>query len=219
MTISPQRREARRQTLVDAACALIRENGDAGFSMAQLAERAGVSPATPYNLVGGKSELLHLVVLKEFEMFSVKLGGLPGDDPLRRLLAAVDLVAEHYGEDPGFYRGLFYALGSAAAEIRNYMVSEGQGLWTGMVSAAITSGQIGARTDAALLTDVFLRVIRITAETWFIENWSIARLALEIGYASRLLLAGMVTESGRGAILEELDRMQSALAREGATVC
>ena len=57
MAISPERREARRRNLALAAQALIRERGDAGFSMAQLAERAGVSPATPYNLVGSKAAL------------------------------------------------------------------------------------------------------------------------------------------------------------------
>ena len=65
MALSAERREARRRHLVEAAASLIRDNGGAGFSMLQLAERAGVSQATPYNLLGSKSELLRLIVAGE----------------------------------------------------------------------------------------------------------------------------------------------------------
>ena len=62
MALSAERREARRRHLVDAAASLVRVDGGTGFSMLQLAGRAGVSPATPYNLIGSKSELLRLLV-------------------------------------------------------------------------------------------------------------------------------------------------------------
>ncbi|WP_418654973.1 TetR/AcrR family transcriptional regulator, partial [Acinetobacter baumannii] len=55
MALSPEAREARRRNIVDAAHELVRETGGAGFSMLDLARRAGVSPATPYNLLGSKS--------------------------------------------------------------------------------------------------------------------------------------------------------------------
>lgn len=54
MALSDELRAARCRNLVDAAHALIRETGGTGFSMVQLAEKAGVSPATPYNLLGSK---------------------------------------------------------------------------------------------------------------------------------------------------------------------
>ena len=47
MALSSEARAARQRHIVDAAHALIRETGGAGFSMLQLAKRAGVSPATP----------------------------------------------------------------------------------------------------------------------------------------------------------------------------
>ena len=77
MALSAERREARRRHLVEAAASLIRDNGGAGFSMLQLAERAGVSQATPYNLLGSKSELLRLIVAGEFEGFVARLAALP----------------------------------------------------------------------------------------------------------------------------------------------
>jgi AcrR family transcriptional regulator len=47
MALSVARRAERVQNLVQAAQELIRTS-DAGFSMTQLAAKAGVSPATPY---------------------------------------------------------------------------------------------------------------------------------------------------------------------------
>ena len=86
MALSARTRDARRRHLVDSAAGLIRDGGGAGFSMLQLADRAGVSPATPYNLLGSKSELLRLIVADEFSSFVARLGGLPPLAPLARLL-------------------------------------------------------------------------------------------------------------------------------------
>ncbi len=78
MALSVELRESRRRHLVTVAQALIREKGDAGFAMTELATRAGVSPATPYNLVGSKADLLRLVVDDEFDRFTRKLDGWRG---------------------------------------------------------------------------------------------------------------------------------------------
>ena len=42
MALSPELREARRRNVIDAAHMLVRETGGTGFSMAQLAQRAGM---------------------------------------------------------------------------------------------------------------------------------------------------------------------------------
>src|SRR5690606_18667347 len=131
---------ARRQKLVDSAHALIRDSG-AGFSMLHLAEHAGVSPATPYNLLGSKSEVLRLVVQDEFERFSARLAQQPPyDSALSRLLAAIDLVVAHYTQEPAFYRGLYQA--TLGTEVRSMMLGEGQRLWCEMVAQAMDSGEI-----------------------------------------------------------------------------
>ena len=106
---------------------LIREQGDAGFSMAQLAARAGVSPATPYNLLGTKSEVLRLVVWEEFDNFEGRLAAVRSKSPLARLLEATALVVTHYEADRPFYRGLYRAaLSVEAGEMRPLMSAASQ---------------------------------------------------------------------------------------------
>jgi len=51
----------RRRRIIAAARDLIRETGNAGLSMRALAQRAGVSLATPYNLLGSKRAIFDLL--------------------------------------------------------------------------------------------------------------------------------------------------------------
>lgn len=195
MAISAERREARRRHLVEAAAGLIRENGGLGFSMLQLAERAEVSPATPYNLLGSKSELLRLIVAQEFATFVERLATLPPAPPLPRLLAATDAVVAHYTADPAFYRGLYRAAGGTeGGEMRTLMQREGQQLWRQMVEAAFQSGELRPLIEADALTEILLRSIGATTEAWLAEHWSASQFAREMALTCRLLVAGLAAE-------------------------
>ena len=195
MAISDERREARRRHLVEAAASLIRENGGDGFSMLQLAERAGVSPATPYNLLGSKSEVLRLIVAGEFASFVERLATLPAQSPLQRLLAAAQTVVHHYTADPAFYRGLYHAAGGTeGCELRTLMQREGQQLWSQMVKAAFHSGELRPEVEPEALTDILLRSIGANTEAWLAEQWSAETFAQEMALNCRLLLAGLAAE-------------------------
>lgn len=201
MALSAKAREERCRNLVDAAHALIRETGGAGFSMRDLARQAGVSPATPYNLLGTKGEVLRRVIRDEFVSFSARLDRLAARDPLDRLLGAVDLVVVHYTAEPGFYRGLYAAMiGVETNLLRDGMREEGQHLWGDLVQAAIDAGALAPLLTAADLTALLLRTIAATVEAWLAEHWDDARFAAEMRRASRLLVLGLV-EPEREAVL------------------
>ncbi|MFM5922746.1 MAG: TetR/AcrR family transcriptional regulator [Novosphingobium sp.] len=206
MALSPEAREARRRNIVDAAHALVRETGGAGFSMLQLAARAGVSPATPYNLLGSKSEVLRRVVEDEFASFAVRLGDEAERAPLDRLLRAIDLIVVHYLAEPDFYRGLYAAIhGIEGNPLREMMSAEGLALWSTMVAAAIDSGQLEPVFPARDLTALLLRTVAATVESWLAEAWENDRFATEMTRASRLMLLGLVKESrDREAIMQEM---------------
>ena len=59
----------RRRAILDAAREIITTLGDAGLTMRALAARAGVSPATPYNLFGSKQAVLQAVYDADQEEF------------------------------------------------------------------------------------------------------------------------------------------------------
>lgn len=193
MAISPELREARCRNLVDAAHALIRETGGTGFSMLELARRAGVSPATPYTLLGSKSELLRRVIRDEFESFAVRLAAEPPTTPLAALLRAIDLVVVHYTAEPQFYRGLYLAvLNTQANELRAMMTAEGQLLWSEMVRAAVEAGELERLMPDAEFTGLLLRTMTVTVEEWLAQDWEADQFARNMLLASRLLFLGLV---------------------------
>jgi AcrR family transcriptional regulator len=213
LALSSERREARRLRLVEAAEALIRERGDAGFSMAELAARAQVSPATPYNLVGSKAEILRRVVRADFTRFTDRLAGLGPAAPLAHLLRAADLVVSHYEADRPFYRGLFRAAFSAdVAEVRDMMSLEGRALWQGWVEAALAAGDLADWVRPGPLTVVFIRTIGSTAQTWLSEGWPRGRFELEMSHSTRLILASVAAPVHRPALAAEIASAQAAIA-------
>ncbi len=62
-----------REALIDAALRLIREKGPAGFTIAEAARAAGVSPAAPYRHFRDRDELMADVAKRGFEEFTLAL--------------------------------------------------------------------------------------------------------------------------------------------------
>src|SRR5512139_622254 len=62
-----------KEALVRAALELIAEKGPAGFTFADAARSAGVSPAAPYRHFRDRDELLSNVARRGFEQFTTAL--------------------------------------------------------------------------------------------------------------------------------------------------
>jgi len=101
-----------REALIRAALDLIARKGPAGFTFAEAARSAGVSPAAPYRHFRDRDELMASVALRGFEEFEAQLArawdaGRP--DPL----TALDRLGQAYLEfarlKPAFYSAMFEA--------------------------------------------------------------------------------------------------------------
>src|SRR3981189_2314811 len=62
-----------KEALLQAALGLIAEKGPAGFTFADAARSAGVSPAAPYRHFRDRDELLSSIAQRGFEQFEVVL--------------------------------------------------------------------------------------------------------------------------------------------------
>src|SRR5881628_4230557 len=62
-----------REALIRAALDLIVKKGPAGFTFAEAARWAGVSPAAPYRHFRDRDELIASVALQGFELFEAAL--------------------------------------------------------------------------------------------------------------------------------------------------
>jgi AcrR family transcriptional regulator len=101
-----------KEALIRAALELIAKKGPAGFTFAEAARWAGVSPAAPYRHFRDRDELLADVARRGFEQFAVMLaqawnGGRP--EPF----AAFERIGKAYlafaRDEPAYYSAMFEA--------------------------------------------------------------------------------------------------------------
>jgi len=101
-----------RETLIRAALELIRDKGPAGFTFADAARWAGVSPAAPYRHFRDREELIADVARRGFEQFAAALARA-WNDGKPDLFTAFDRLGKAYLEfarrEPAYYAAMFEA--------------------------------------------------------------------------------------------------------------
>jgi AcrR family transcriptional regulator len=73
----------RRGRILDAAESLIRQTGGTDFPMLALAERAEVSPTTPYNLFGSKAGVLYALLNRTMDQINERTQSFSSANPNR----------------------------------------------------------------------------------------------------------------------------------------
>jgi AcrR family transcriptional regulator len=99
-----------REALIRAAQELIAQKGPGGFTFADAARFAGVSPAAPYRHFRDRDELLMSVALRGFEQFEAALTHAWDDGRPDVLTAVGRLGAAYLGfarAQPAFYSAMF----------------------------------------------------------------------------------------------------------------
>jgi AcrR family transcriptional regulator len=99
-----------REALVEAALVLIAEKGPAGFTIAEAARLAGVSPGAPYRHFRDAEALLAEVALRGFDRFAGLLAsawnnGRP--EPVRAFEALGRAYLAFARDEPAFYAAMF----------------------------------------------------------------------------------------------------------------
>jgi AcrR family transcriptional regulator len=99
-----------KEALLGAALELIAQKGPAGFTFAEAARRARVSPAAPYRHFRDRGELLASVALRGFERFAIVLEQA-WDHGRPQPLDALDRLGKAYLEfaraEPAYYSAMF----------------------------------------------------------------------------------------------------------------
>jgi len=99
-----------REELIRAALELIAKKGPAGFTFAEAARWAGVSPAAPYRHFRDRDDLLANVALRGFEQFAIALKRA-WDDGRPDALSALERMGKAYlhfaRTEPAYYSAMF----------------------------------------------------------------------------------------------------------------
>ncbi len=101
-----------KEALVRAALELIAEKGPAGFTFADAARWAGVSPAAPYRHFRDRDELIADVARRGFDLFAAALAKA-WDEGRPELMQAFDRLGRAYLDfarlQPAYYSAMFEA--------------------------------------------------------------------------------------------------------------
>jgi AcrR family transcriptional regulator len=132
-----------------AAEDIIRKEGMEKLTMRYLAERAGVSLRTPYNLFGSKTDvLIALIEEADFDLASLN-GARNGGGVIEDLLSALDRLEGFFGSDEEYYRSIYEGImTSDHPEARTTAVARNAGMCRARVRQAVASGELQAGTDA-----------------------------------------------------------------------
>jgi AcrR family transcriptional regulator len=99
-----------KEALLQAALDLIAQKGAAGFTFADAARMAGVSPAAPYRHFRDRDELLSSIAQRGFEQFEAALS-TAWDDGRPDTVTAFERVGRAYlafaREEPSYYSAMF----------------------------------------------------------------------------------------------------------------
>jgi AcrR family transcriptional regulator len=99
-----------REALVRAALALIAEKGPAGFTFAEAARSAGVSPAAPYRHFRDRDELMADVARRGYERFEADLAAAWNGGQPDALVAFENLGRAYLAfarNEPAYYSAMF----------------------------------------------------------------------------------------------------------------
>ncbi len=101
-----------KETLLRAALELIAQKGPGGFTFAEAARWAGVSPAAPYRHFRDRDELLANIALRGFNLFEAALARA-WDDGRPDTFTALDRLGQAYlafaRSEPAYYSAMFEA--------------------------------------------------------------------------------------------------------------
>lgn len=138
-----------RARICAAAEAIIRGEGMDKLTMRRLAEVAGVSLRTPYNLFGSKTDVL-IALLDDAEFEFTRLGSVRADGAaITQLLAGLGRIETFFASDEEFYRGIYAAImASDHPEARSTSVGRAIASARVLISEAVAHGELRADTDA-----------------------------------------------------------------------
>lgn len=179
--------------------------------MRLLAERAGVSLVTPYNLFGSKKAIMQALLDEDIARFAAELER-GSDNPLEMLFRVVSLGNAYFKREPGYYRAVIFAiLGEGGEEYRMMFGGPRRALWHELVEHAIADKYLRDDVDAALLADHLSAVYFINILEWLSGETSLSRVEYKTRYAFAMALCGVARQRHVGRLREQIAVMQDKL--------
>lgn len=195
---SERRHSKTRQAILDAARAIINEQGVDGLSMRTLAEKVDYTPSALYNYFDGKEEIVEAIRAEGWALSATMQGDISQDLPLPELLYRHGLGYLKFAETyPDYYLLMMSPSDNVPANMDEFVRSPNFRELVDFVEAAVASGGIALPPGYAPLHVAFLM--------WsLVHGISMLKLTLmrdcqpEFDEISAQVLRGLVEAFGRG---------------------
>jgi AcrR family transcriptional regulator len=196
----------RRARILDAAEQLIRETGNTDFTVATLAERAALSGPTPYNLFGSKAAILYVLLNRSLDpVVAVERKASGVADPVTRVLAAANLAADLFVNDPVFYRPLYqFLLGVGDSEQRPAFLQRSLEFWQRAVGNLMESVPAPLAMQSVGLARMLVMNFVAALELWVHQELDHQQFRAQVLYGAAMLLLGFSSEPQRTALLRQM---------------
>jgi AcrR family transcriptional regulator len=213
MSIRETQKNARRQAILEAARALILEDKSRDFSMPDLAQKAGVSLVTPYNLFGSKSSILLEIARQDIFERAAEIGRLPCDRLLDWIAALAGTLASVYYRNRHFYRRMIVTLvAQESAEGQRAVLALGYGMFEPAIARLQARGILGAALPAAIVAQHVSHAVSGALQHRLMERLSEDALRRDIEIGIALILAGLAADADRAELLLRLGELGAETA-------
>jgi len=204
---------ARRDAILDAARSLIRELGPQ-VSAEKIAQRAGVSTATVYNLIGPREQLLGLLLSDLFETLRATIDSLTLADPFLIGDAVVVVSAKMFVADKRLWLHVLPEIrGSVGGQVKPFISFQPINLQRQAMQTAKNIGMLNRSADAEMTATQIYAAYNGALFLWaggFLSDEAFLNQA-KAGYWA--ILAALGAGDHRRRALRELNDLHSARAR------
>lgn len=179
-----QAREERCERILVAARWLLVENASDGFSMSKLAKQAGLSLATPYNLFGGKAEILVALFEREVSRFHFKLKLEDDEEIIASIQRGLAQLSQGITRHRVFYFNLWKHLTALGIDpSRRLVLPLSRNVLAPIAKSMINANSPDGHLRREVLIDHFSRMLEINFIHWISGDWLAEQFNRELAFA------------------------------------
>ncbi len=207
-----------KERILSAARELMQTQGG-GLSMRDLAELAGVSVATPYNLFGSKQDVIMAVLDADLAVLRESVAEIDGD-PIDGLFGVIDVMIGMLESAPSFYQsGAVTVQINLNAEVQHRLRAPRHDVLRQLVQRAVQEDYITHQVNPDLFAILLGQTLMIWVNSWANEFVTLEQLKNYAIYDFATTLAGVVKDQHHDRVmqiaLEAQNRLQSDWPAEG----
>jgi AcrR family transcriptional regulator len=205
MSVRELQKNTRRRAILDAARSLILEGKDRDFSMLTLAEKAGVSLVTPYNLFGSKSSILLEIVREDIFERIAHVEVLASDSLAEWVAALSATLGQVYYQNRHFYRRMIVTLVQQQnADSQRASLEFSYRTFENALSGLRERGTLPATVPAAVLARQFAHSVAGSLQQRLMQRGTEEMLRRVIELGLLFLLAGVCADADRQTLRERI---------------